>query len=222
MRMDDVRKALKRAIEESGMDLKEVSVALGKNHAYMQQFINREIPRKLKEEDRIKLAEILSVDESELGGPVRSAQMKVGDGAQITLFDIRAGMGGGGLLEVETYEDGRPHESSVAGYFGLPGVVSAGLRQPEKVHALPVTGDSMEPTLLGGSYVFVDTTHTNPSPADIYAIDYGDGLLVKRVELIPQSSKVLIISDNERYSDYEMERETVHVYGRVIAWFQWR
>lgn len=218
--MDDVRKAIKQAIDESGMDLKEVSVAIGKNHAYMQQFLTRNIPRKLKEDDRRKLAEVLGIDESMIGGPQSGATKASGVG--IALFDVRAGMGGGGLVSVETYDNGQPHEDSIAGYFGLPDVVSAGLRQPDKVYALPVTGDSMEPTLLGGSFVFVDTTHTNPTPADIYAVDYGDGLVVKRIELIPKSSRLKVISDNDRYSDYELEREGVTVYGRVIAWFQWR
>ena len=221
--MDDVRKNLLQAVKDKGLDLKEVSIGIGKNHAYLQQFINRGIPRKLKEDDRRALADLLELDEVKLGGPKRSTQLNpTGAQTDIALFDIRAGMGGGGLLAVETYDNGQPHDDFIAGYFGLPDVVSAGLRQPDKVYALPVTGDSMEPTLQGGSYVFVDTTHTNPTPADIYAIDYGDGLVVKRIELIPQSTKVLVISDNERYSDYELEREDVAVYGRVIAWFQWR
>lgn len=87
---------------------------------------------------------------------------------------------------------------------------------------MPVTGDSMEPTLPNGSYVFIDTTHLVPSPPDIYALDYGDGLMIKRVELVPGGELVRVISDNERYSDYDLSREDVRVYGRVVAWFQWR
>ena len=87
---------------------------------------------------------------------------------------------------------------------------------------MPVTGDSMEPTLVGGAFVFVDTSHTVPSPPDIYAIDYGDGLMIKRIELVPQSELVRVISDNDRYRTYEMRREDLRVYGRVIASFQWR
>lgn len=138
-------------------------------------------------------------------------------------FNIHAGMGNGGLLSVETDQSGlavNPEDSD--GFWTFPDSVKAGWRQMPRSYALPVTGDSMEPTLPNGSYVFVDTTHTIPSPPDIYAIDYGDGLMVKRVELIPQSDGVRIVSDNARYRDYELRREDVRVYGRVVAWFQWR
>lgn len=82
----------------------------------------------------------------------------------------------------------------------------------------------MEPTLAKGSTVFVDTGHTHPNPEDIYACDFGDGLVIKRLKLIPRSEHILIISDNhERYGDPdELRREDVVVYGRVVAWFQWR
>lgn len=87
---------------------------------------------------------------------------------------------------------------------------------------MPVTGDSMEPTLRNGSFVFVDTSHTVPSPEDIYALDYGDGLMIKRVKMVPRTDRILIISDNDRYGTDELKRKDVRVYGRVVAWFQWR
>jgi len=80
----------------------------------------------------------------------------------------------------------------------------------------------MEPTLTSGSYVFVDMTHTVPQPEDIYACDYGDGLTIKRLQLVPRTDKIKVMADNPRYSDYELLREEVRVYGRVVAWFQWR
>lgn len=220
--MDHVRKTLKQALAAKGMDLKEASLAIGKNHAYLQQFLSRGIPVKLSEDVRVKLVDLLDVDETDLGAPKRVGAAPQRNSTQIALFDIRAGMGGGGLLGVETDDDGEPYPDHVNGYFSLPGAVAASIRNPDKVYALPVTGDSMEPTLSGGSFVFVDTAHNAPSPPDLYAVDYGDGLMVKRLELVPQSDQVRIISDNERYSDYTLERDSVTVYGRVIGWFQWR
>lgn len=220
--MDSVRKRIEREIAARGLDLKEVSLKIGRNHAYLQQFIKRGIPAKLNEDDRAKLAAFLDIPESELGAPKAAAAQRSKPG-DVPQFNIHAGMGNGGLLSVEVDQAGLaidPADSD--GFWSFPESVKAGWRRMARTYALPVTGDSMEPTLPNGSYVFVDTTHTVPSPPDIYAVDYGDGLMVKRVELIPQSESVRISSDNGRYRDYELRRDDLRVYGRVVAWFQWR
>lgn len=110
----------------------------------------------------------------------------------------------------------------VSGFWSFPPAVKAGWRNMPQVYSIPVEGDSMEPTLTSGSYVFVDMTHTVPTPEDIYACDYGDGLTIKRLQLVPRTDKIRVMSDNARYSSYELQREDVRVYGRVVAWFQWR
>lgn len=135
---------------------------------------------------------------------------------------IHAGLGNGGLLSAEISENGVVLSRFTDGYWNFPDSVRSGFRQIGKTHALPVKGDSMEPTLVGGSVVFVDTSHVMPSPPDLYAVDYGDGLMIKRIELIPRSSRVRVISDNDRYQTHEMDREELLVYGRVVASFQWR
>lgn len=141
----------------------------------------------------------------------------------IANLNIHAGMGNGGLLSIDGAESGFVPSHYTEGYWTFPDPVKERFRHINKTHALPVLGDSMSPTLRDGAIVFVDTTHTVPSPPDIYVVDYGDGLMVKRVELIPRSEKVRIISDNsQHYPSYELSREDVRVFGRVVASFQWR
>ena len=137
-------------------------------------------------------------------------------------FTIHAGMGPGGALSVLANDSGEVYSDFSDGFWTFPDAVKSGWRNMSKIYAMPVTGDSMEPTLPGGSFAFVDTSHTVPAPEDIYALDYGDGLVIKRVKLVPRTDKVLIISDNVRYGQDELLREEVRVYGRVVAWFQWR
>jgi len=154
--------------------------------------------------------------------PEREREPIIGD---IENLRIHSGAGGGGLLSVETGADGYVSDPAMSdGFWTFPDSIKSGWRHLDRIKAMPVTGDSMEPTLAKGSTVFVDTTHIYPSPEDIYAIDYGDGLVIKRVKLVPRSDKILVISDNrERYGDPdELRREDVRVYGRVVAWFQWR
>lgn len=138
---------------------------------------------------------------------------------------IDTGAGGGRSLSVEFDDEGDLIDPAMSdGFWSFPEVIKAGWRNMPKVYAMPVTGDSMEPTLAKGSTVFVDTSHTHPNPEDIYAVDVGDGLVVKRLKLVPRSNKIMVISDNaERYgAPDELLREDVRVYGRVVAWFQWR
>lgn len=138
-------------------------------------------------------------------------------------FTIHAGMGPGGALSVLRNEEGEIYSEFSDGFWSFPDAAKARFKQINKIFALPVVGDSMEPTLPNGSFVFIDITHTVPSPEDIYALDYGDGLMIKRLKMVPRSDKIIVISDNkERYNPDELLREDVRVYGRVVASFQWR
>ncbi len=66
--MNDVRTILDRLIQERGSDYTAISRLLGRNAAYIQQFIRRGSPRKLDEDDRRKLARFFGVEETILGG----------------------------------------------------------------------------------------------------------------------------------------------------------
>ena len=62
-----VRELIRSKIDERGLSMKELSVhVLGRNHAYLQQFLERGVPAKLPEDMRALLAPALGVDESDL------------------------------------------------------------------------------------------------------------------------------------------------------------
>lgn len=219
--MDAVRKRIALAIKERGLTYKDVSIELGKNHAYVQQYIERGIPAKLGEVVRSRLSELLNIPEADLGAPAGRPSRAAPEG-DIANLAIHAGLGLGSPEGVETNDNGQLYSDHINGHWSFPPAVKAGWRNMPQVYSLPVQGDSMEPTLSSGSYVFVDMTHTVPQPEDIYACDYGDGLTIKRLQLVPRTDKIKVMADNERYEDYELRREDVRVYGRVVAWFQWR
>ncbi|MCV0348489.1 MAG: helix-turn-helix domain-containing protein [Nitratireductor sp.] len=187
--------------------------------------------RGLSLENAVKIARALKVEPEEISNEFapedleRAKDIPSASGKKrgdIPNFTIHAGMGPGGALSVLANDNGEVYSDFSDGFWSFPDAVKAGWRNMSKIYAIPVTGDSMEPTLPGGSFAFIDTSHVMPSPEDIYALDYGDGLMIKRVKLVPRTDKILIISDNERYGQDELLREEVRVYGRVVAWFQWR
>lgn len=188
--------------------------------------------RKASLENIIRIARALSTEPEDLSDefdindleraksvPISRIAAPTGDVANL---NVRGGLGIGSPEGVETDDRGQIYADHVSGFWSFPPAVKAGWRNMPQVYSIPVEGDSMEPTLTSGSYVFVDMTHVVPQPEDIYACDYGDGLTIKRLQLVPRTDRIKVMSDNDRYEDYELRREDVRVYGRVVAWFQWR
>ena len=64
----DPRHVLERLCVERGEDFAGLSRMLGRNAAYIQQFVRRGVPKRLKEEERRKLARYFAVSEAVLGG----------------------------------------------------------------------------------------------------------------------------------------------------------
>ena len=77
-------------------------------------------------------------------------------------------------------------------------------------------GDSMQPTILDGDIILVDTAQRDIRQQDrIWAIAYGDLGMVKRVRRRPDGS-YLLLSDNATVPPIECADEEMHVVGRVI------
>lgn len=77
-------------------------------------------------------------------------------------------------------------------------------------------GDSMQPTLLDGDIVLIDTAQRDIRQQDrIWAISYGDLGMIKRVRRLPGGSYQLM-SDNPAVSPVHCVDDEMHVVGRVI------
>lgn len=66
--MDAVRKLILDKLLELGLTMSEASITIGKNHAYLQQFLKRGVPAQLGEEERARLSGLLQVPETALRG----------------------------------------------------------------------------------------------------------------------------------------------------------
>ncbi len=91
---------------------------------------------------------------------------------------------------------------------------------PKNMSLIRVTGDSMEPTLWSGDIVLVDHNRSFIDPqGGIYAIHVDGEIMIKRLQLIFTTKKLMIISDNkDKYQPIEAETEQIHINGKVI-WF---
>src|SRR3546814_10576015 len=86
--------------------------------------------------------------------------------------------------------------------------------------ALPIYGDSMEPTCHDGDEVIVDLNDGQSRLRDgIYVLRMDDMLSVKRVAIEPQGKRVSVLSDNPAYPSWRgLEKRTINIVGRVL-WF---
>lgn len=128
-------------------------------------------------------------------------------------IDIRAGMGGPGLLGNGDNGD------NVIGNWNLP---EAYIRHeihtaPGQITIIRVQGDSMTPTLQPEDRVMVDKGQTIPISDNIYAIWDGDGVVVKRIRRTANGEDRgwLLVSDNLQVADREMPIDA-HIIGRVV------
>ena len=203
------RAELARLIVERREDYAGLSRMLGRNAAYIQQFIKRGVPRKLSEDDRRKLARYFDVDESLLGGP--AAQPRSAEGLiAIPRFDIQASAGPGSFAGGE-----RPIAHLGFDERFLKQLCSA---RPSDLSVIRVRGDSMFPTLADGDDIMVDRSLAGTKVQDgIYVLRRDDTLAVKRIAVHPGSKKLTISSDNPAYPTWpECDPHDVDVVGRVV------
>ena len=66
---DDPRDTLQRLCQERGESLAGLSRLLGRNDAYLQQYLRKGSPRRLPEAERRTLARYFAIPDSILGGP---------------------------------------------------------------------------------------------------------------------------------------------------------
>ena len=138
---------------------------------------------------------------------------------------VRGGMGGGGEAGVSYSDDGQGGVAiadDVKGNWFLPTdyLRSELSVSPVAARIIEVQGDSMTPTLVSGDRVMIDTNDQRPTPPGIFALWDGFGVVVKRLELIPNSDPPLlrISSDNANHNEYKRTIEEVNIIGRVV-WY---
>jgi len=210
--MDTVRKRLVNAIEDRGLTLKDASLRIGRNHAYLQQFVERGIPARLKEGDRAKLSALLNVPENELGAPERHGQLVAANSnvSNVPEYQVHVSAGGGALVAEENKRRDWPFATDyLKSELGL---------ERSKLAIVEVRGDSMEPTLSSGDRVLVNMSDRQVSQPGIFIVFDGDGTVVKRVEKIPGSvpTRIFLISDNPLHGRYELDSDVVQIVGRVV------
>jgi phage repressor protein C with HTH and peptisase S24 domain len=205
----DVRLVLERLCVERGEDFAGLSRMLGRNPAYIQQFVRRGVPKRLKEEERRKLARYFAVSEALLGGPPESEQA-LGGLVSVKRHPVSVSAGPGAVV---TEELGKPYFA-----FDERWLKALTASQPSKLSIVKVEGDSMAPTLNAGDDILVDLGDSGERLRDgIYVLRIDDAVVVKRLALNPTGRRVTVQSDNAAYPDWpDCSLDDIRPIGRVI------
>ena len=204
------RGRLEQLARDKGSSLAELSRLLGRNAAYLQQYVARGSPRHLDEPDLLKIAEFLGISPRVIrtrpsaAYAAETARDEADDYREVPrlLLDASAGPGTLGLQEI-------PYDSI---RFSRRWLREMGLEGAE-LSAIRVEGDSMEPLLRSGDEIFVDRAKRGGE--GVFVVRIGDALHVKQVRASAPGT-IALISANEAYAPLELPREEVEVIGRVV------
>jgi phage repressor protein C with HTH and peptisase S24 domain len=215
--MNTAAQTLDRLLHEGRHDYVTISRLIGRNAAYIQQFIHRGSPRKLDEADRKIIADYLGVDESLLGAPQQTKLIGKGGKSKkndpairlVPRFTLGASAGPGSLDDDDT----------ASSYIGFE---EKWLRtmsdNPALMSMIQVDGDSMTPTLNDGDDILVDRSDAGRALREGVFVLRRDGtLLVKRLALSPASKSISVKSDNPNFPSWDnIDPNDVSVIGRVV------
>jgi len=204
------RQVLERLCSERGENFASLSRLVGRNDAYIQQYLRKGTPRQLKERERRTLARHFQVPESILGGMPDDADAEFGELVPVARVPVRASAGPGAF----------PGEESSRPYFAFdPRWLKALTASPaSKLSLIRVEGDSMAPTLSAGDDILVDLADGPERLRDgIYVLRVDGALLVKRLAIHPVGRRVTVQSDNPAYGDLpDCGLDEIECIGRVI------
>jgi hypothetical protein len=241
-KLDPVRKLfLDRLHATSGASLKSWSNAIGKNDAYLHQFLNRGTPVELPEKVRQKLAALMGVHEDSLRHVEDHRRVEIGQEFdpdpspdRISVEEDRpfpdaiaqmvGRIGGGSTGAVITIDVGEMQSREEVGeWWRIPPAVLRGLARSDIASTVgfAMDGDSMEPTIQRTDIVFIDTKRQKIEPDGIWAVDYGLGRTLKRVwvERADGQIRFILKSDNKAYPDQAFSPDEVTVFGRYVGRF---
>lgn len=194
------REQLDGLIQRSGQGYAEISRLIGRNPAYIQQFIKRGVPRRLGEDERRILALHFGVPEALLGGPTDSPLLQP-DSTSHNLLDI-------GWLN--------PHQGPRLRFDSslierLPPLTRI------RLAAHVVEGDSMAPTLMAGDCLLIDRTDCTQPRDGLYVIESDSVPSARRLSVHPVTRRIAILSDNAAYPSFpDCDPAGLRILGRIV------
>jgi phage repressor protein C with HTH and peptisase S24 domain len=237
--MDAVRKLILDRLDELGISMAEASIKIGKNHAYLQQFLKRGIPAKLKESERAELSALLGVPENELRGTSallsKKERTRTIDSPNIATHPQKMSLTGHNLLDNLRQVDATfgnldlPVFGTAQGGFGGALIMSkeavdwvirpAPLLRVRDGYGMIVTGDTMSPKIENGSTALVNP-HLPPRNGDtcVFRRHMDDGSVHAIIKLLRRyNDDTWFVHQLEPAKDLSLKRSEWQVCHVVVG-----
>ena len=212
-------------------DLKNLSLAIGRNHAYLHQFIFEGTPRRLDEYDRKAIVEKLGIDEDDLV----EAKRRPARGLAEDSAAFEALQPGAAAFPMQPLSGPLPRDLPVRGsptagdgdifdmgphpidYIQRP----PGLAGVETAYAVRVVGTSMEPRYMEGEAAYVNPARPI-TPGCFVAVEFfptvegeiGTGVVKQFVRRTP--TKLILAQFNPKNDKIEFPLDRVKAIHRIV------
>lgn len=205
-----------------GMKISELADAIGIDGANISR-VETGKQKSFTEQSLSKYAHALGVDVAQLFTPLQNETTVCKSSGEhsvngekpvfrVDMLDISASAGNGFIQGSDVIDVIRSIE-----YNNERAIALFGGRAPDTVKVINVRGDSMAETIEPGDLIFVDVSVNEFDGDGIYVFGFDEKVYVKRLQMIPD--KILVISDNPRYREWQVDKsneERFYVYGKVM------
>lgn len=194
-----------------------VSRLLGKNHAYIQQYITRSTPRRLHERDRRLIAQHFGVPPGTLfvGGGIAEDLLQ---GPSLSTGKSHSVAGEQTPLHSLPVEPEETPALSIGFSDGLLRSLTEGYKY-DGLRVTKIQGDAMEPTVSDGDLILV-AAGTDVSRRDgLYALRIHHEIVARRLSFSPEGKTVIVSCDNSLYKGWhDCDPGALDILGPVI-WY---
>lgn len=214
---DKERQALLDAVADADppTNLKTLSLALGRNHAYLQQYLERRSPLHLPEPLRYKLADLLGIDEAVLmpdafrGALSKRAYRLAGRGGKRNTLSI----------DLPLFHDGAAARIPARNIERIAFVPRHG--HDLEGFALVVAGDdAMAPHIVKDDVIVINGKDRNVGLAGFFAINARDHVRIRFIEQPdPERGEIIMRHRNETGFAVKQALDSVNIMGRAVWQF---
>ena len=213
--IEEIRKKIDNLITEKGLNYRDASLKIGRKDSYLHQYVKYGYPRRLKEIDRVRLANLLGVDDSEIMDDDVIATKTVTE--SVVGYDNFVSVP---VLSSKTMS-GNVFENVIGQYMVSKSIVDDfDVENAKSIRVVKIYDDAMEPTISSGDSVWFDSSCKYPEADGLYILQVGNKWCVKRVQTSPIDGTVDIISDNAKYKPYQIsDKSHLNVLGKILFVF---
>lgn len=225
--IEEIRQKIDQLITEKGFNYREISLKIGRKDSYIQQYVKYGYPRRLKEIDRARLAQLLGIADTELmDDEIIASKASGGYGKNMNMISDIVKTAASEEKEMVAIDILNPKADSsrftqnIIGrqYLSKNILEDLTYSKAQNIKIMKISSDAMKPSINPGDYVWVDISYKTPETDGLYLLVNGKDINIRRLQTSPLDGSVEISCDNPQYKSYQAKDvKQLKVMGKVIT-----